>query len=39
MSIDAIAKMMKMEEIFRLRSADVYRVLACERTAGPSEPR
>jgi hypothetical protein len=38
-SIDALAKMMGMEEIFRLRSADVYRVVGCERIAGPSQPR
>jgi hypothetical protein len=38
-SIDAIAKMMGMEEIFSLRSADIYRVLGCERIAGPSQPR
>ena len=38
-SIDAIAKMMGMEEIFSLRSADVYRVLSCDRIAGPSHPR
>ena len=38
-SIDAIAKMMGMEEIFRLRSADVYRVLSCDRIAGPSPAR
>jgi hypothetical protein len=38
-SIDAIAKMMGMEEIFSLRSADVYRVLSCDRIAGPSQPR
>ena len=37
-SIDAIAKMMGMEEIFTLRSADVYRVLSCDRIAGPSSP-
>jgi hypothetical protein len=35
-SIDAIAKMMGMEEIFSLRSADVYRVLSCDRINGPS---
>jgi adenylate cyclase len=28
--IDAIAKMTGMESIFKLRSADVYRVVACE---------
>ena len=38
-SIDAIAKMMGMDEIFSLRSADVYRVLNCDRIAGPSQPR
>jgi Pyridoxamine 5'-phosphate oxidase len=38
-SIDAIAKMMSMEGIFALRSADVYRVLSCDRIAGPSPPR
>jgi hypothetical protein len=38
-SIDAIAKMMGMEEIFSLRSADVYRVLSCDRIAGPAQPR
>jgi hypothetical protein len=38
-SIDAIAKMMGMEGIFSLRSADVYRVLRCDRIAGPSPPR
>jgi adenylate cyclase len=38
-SIDAIAKMMGMEGIFCLRSADVYRVLSCNRIAGPSPPR
>jgi hypothetical protein len=38
-SIDAIAKLMGMEEIFSLRSADVYRVLSCDRIAGPSQPR
>ena len=38
-SIDAIAKMMGMEEIFSLRSADVYRVLHCDRIAGPAQPR
>jgi hypothetical protein len=38
-SIDAIAKMMGMEDIFSLRSADVYRVLSCDRIAGPSPPR
>jgi Pyridoxamine 5'-phosphate oxidase len=38
-SIEAIAKMMSMEEIFSLRSADVYRVLSCDRIAGPSPPR
>jgi hypothetical protein len=38
-SIDAIAKMMGMEETFSLRSADVYRVLSCDRIAGPSQPR
>jgi hypothetical protein len=38
-SIDAIAKMMGMEEIFSLRSADVYRVLSCDRIAGPAPPR
>ena len=37
-SIDAIAKMMGMEETFSLRSADVYRVLRCDRIAGPSQP-
>jgi adenylate cyclase len=36
-SIDAIAKMMGMEGIFSLRSADVYRVLSCDRIAGPSQ--
>jgi len=36
-SIDAIAKMMGMEETFSLRSADVYRVLRCDRIAGPSQ--
>ena len=36
-SIDAIAKMMGMEEIFSLRSADVYRVLSCDRIAGPTQ--
>ena len=35
-SIDAIAKMMGMEEIFSLRSADVYQVLSCDRINGPS---
>ena len=39
LSIDAIAKMMGMEEIFKLRSADVYRAEGCERVAGPSQPR
>ena len=38
-SIDAIAKMMGMEGIFSLRSADVYRVLGCDRIAGPSQSR
>ena len=38
-SIDAIAKMMGMEEIFSLRSADVYRVLSCDRIAGPTQSR
>ena len=38
-SIDAIAKMMAMESVFSLRSADVYRVVGCERIAGPSQPR
>ena len=38
-SLDAIAKMMNMEEIFSLRSADVDRVLRCDRIAGPSPPR
>jgi adenylate cyclase len=38
-SIDAIAKMMGMEGVFSLRSADVYRVLRCDRIAGPSTPR
>jgi Pyridoxamine 5'-phosphate oxidase len=38
-SIDAIAKMMGMEEIFSLRSADVYQVLICDRIAGPSQRR
>jgi Pyridoxamine 5'-phosphate oxidase len=38
-SIDAIAKMMGMEGTFSLRSADVYRVLDCDRTAGPAQPR
>jgi len=38
-SIDAIAKMMGMEETFSLRSADVYRVLSCDRIAGPPQPR
>ena len=38
-SIDAIAKMMGMEQIFSLRSADVYRVVTCDRIAGPSQPR
>jgi hypothetical protein len=38
-SIDAIAKMMGMEGIFSLRSADVYRVERCERIAGPAPPR
>ena len=38
-SIDAIAKMMGMEDVFSLRSADVYRVLRCDRIAGPSTPR
>ena len=38
-SIDALAKMMGMEDIFRLRSADVYRVLSCTRIAGPTQPR
>lgn len=38
-SIDAIAKMMGMEEVFSLRSADVYRVLRCDRIAGPAQPR
>lgn len=38
-SIDAIAKMMHMEDVFSLRSADVYRVLRCDRIAGPSQPR
>ena len=37
-SIDAIAKMMGMEGVFALRSADVYRVLSCDRIAGPSQP-
>ena len=39
MSIDAIAKMMALEEIFRLRSADVYWVMGWERVAGPSQPQ
>ena len=38
-SIDAIAKMMGMEGIFSLRSADVYHVLRCDRIAGPAQPR
>lgn len=38
-SIDAIAKMMGMEGIFSLRSADVYHVLKCDRIAGPAQPR
>jgi hypothetical protein len=38
-SIDALAKMMGMEEIFKLRSADVYRVVGCDRINGPSQPR
>jgi len=38
-SIEAIAKMMGMEEIFSLRSADVYRVLSCDRIAGPTQSR
>jgi adenylate cyclase len=38
-SIDAIAKMMGMEETFSLRSADVYRVLSCDRIAGPAPAR
>ena len=37
--IDAIAKMMGMEGVFSLRSADVYRVLGCDRIAGPSKSR
>ena len=37
-SIEAIAKMMDMEETFRLRSADVYRVVSCDRIAGPPRP-
>jgi hypothetical protein len=35
-SVDAIATMMGMEDIFALRSADVYCVLHCDRIAGPS---
>jgi hypothetical protein len=38
-SIDAIAKMMGMEGIFCLRSADVYRVLRCDRIAGSTQRR
>jgi adenylate cyclase len=38
-SVDAIAKMMGMEGIFSLRSADVYQVLTCDRIAGPAQPR
>jgi adenylate cyclase len=38
-SIDAIAKMMGMEGVFSLRSADVYQVLRCDRIAGPPLPR
>jgi adenylate cyclase len=38
-SIDAIAKMMGMEEIFCLRSADVYRVVGCDRIAGSAQSR
>jgi hypothetical protein len=38
-SIDAIATMMGMEGIFSLRSADVYRVVSCDRIAGPSPSR
>ena len=38
-SIDAIAKMMGLEDVFSLRSADVYRVLSCERIAGPASTR
>jgi adenylate cyclase len=37
-SIHAIAKMMGMEETFRLRSADVYRVVSCDLIAGPRRP-
>jgi len=38
-SIDAIAKMLGIEEVFCLRSPDVYRVLSCDGIADPSQPR
>jgi hypothetical protein len=31
--------MMGMQDIFSLRSADVYRVQSCDRLAGPSQHR
>jgi adenylate cyclase len=34
-SIDAIAAMMDATDIFKLRAADVYRVLDCEHLTGP----
>jgi adenylate cyclase len=33
-SIDAIAAMMGMNDVFSLRAADVYRVLSCEHLSG-----
>jgi adenylate cyclase len=33
-SIDAIAAMMGMKDVFSLRAADVYRVLSCENLSG-----
>jgi adenylate cyclase len=33
-SIDAIAAMMGMKDVFSLRAADVYRVLSCENVSG-----
>ena len=35
-SIDAIAAMMGATEVFKLRAADVYRVVDCTHVAGPT---
>jgi adenylate cyclase len=35
-SIDAIAAMMGATEVFKLRAADVYRVVDCAHVAGPT---